>query len=285
MDVRDLAPALLAVGQLFDAANKELNGDKVTVNVSVTATSEGCFKVNLEVAQRLLDQAINVLSGDFVTAALNLKELLIGGSIVAVGLIVFVKQTRGKALGKVKDIGGGKCLVAIDGQSFEISADVLRLYQIPAIRQALERFVADPLAKEGIDKFTASDSEHECTVSKYEGPYFRSDTMPAELLVDNTSEVLFSIVSLRFSEGNRWRLNDGNFSLTAIIADDEFLEKIERNEISFSKGDLLRCRTRTQQYRATSGLSTIYTVEKVVEHIQSQQLGPLELVEIDDDNS
>lgn len=49
MDVRDLAPALLAVGQLFDAANSVLNEQRTTIGVNVQATARGSFEVVLEV--------------------------------------------------------------------------------------------------------------------------------------------------------------------------------------------------------------------------------------------
>jgi hypothetical protein len=52
MDVRDLAPALLAVGQLFDAANTVLNQNEARVNVNVTATGDGSFEIFFEVATR-----------------------------------------------------------------------------------------------------------------------------------------------------------------------------------------------------------------------------------------
>ncbi len=37
MDVRDLAPAMLGLGQLFDAANAALNGDSARIRVQVKA--------------------------------------------------------------------------------------------------------------------------------------------------------------------------------------------------------------------------------------------------------
>lgn len=51
MDVRDLAPAMMGLGQLFDAANTALNGDGTRVRVQVKATEPGCFQINFEVIQ------------------------------------------------------------------------------------------------------------------------------------------------------------------------------------------------------------------------------------------
>ena len=43
MDVSDLAPALLAVGEIFREINKELNGERAEVKTNVVAVKEGCF--------------------------------------------------------------------------------------------------------------------------------------------------------------------------------------------------------------------------------------------------
>ena len=87
MDVQDLAPALLAVGQLFDAANFTLNGEQASIKVNVAATGSGSFEVFLEVVQPYTQQVVSLFSGEDITAALNLKELLFGGGGIVVTLI------------------------------------------------------------------------------------------------------------------------------------------------------------------------------------------------------
>ena len=92
MDVRDLAPALLAVGQLFDAANTVLNRDEATVAVNVKATGIGSFEISFEVVQKLASQIAALFAGESVVAAVNLKEILIGAGI---SLFWLIKKMRG----------------------------------------------------------------------------------------------------------------------------------------------------------------------------------------------
>ena len=80
MDVRLLAPALLSLGQLFDRANEISNAKESVVNLRVRATSRGSFGVELDIVQSVVFTSTAVLSGQFITAAINLKELVVGGS-------------------------------------------------------------------------------------------------------------------------------------------------------------------------------------------------------------
>ncbi|MEP1522001.1 hypothetical protein [Ascidiaceihabitans sp.] len=47
IDVRDLAPTLLAFGNVVQAANKALNGDRADARLKVTATDERSFVAGL----------------------------------------------------------------------------------------------------------------------------------------------------------------------------------------------------------------------------------------------
>jgi hypothetical protein len=78
-----------------------------------------------------------------------------------------------------------------------------------------------------------------------------------------------SIRSLAFQEGNKWRLYDGQNTITAAIDDRDFVEKVDSNLVRFAKGDILVCDVKTVQEQTSEGLKTEHTVIRVLEHRQA----------------
>lgn len=268
MDVRDLAPALLSLGKLFDAANLALNGDKATVNLQVKAHSAGSFEVALELFQSWGAQVSQFLGSELITSVLNLKELVIGGATGVAGIFYLIKKLRGKKPDRIEHLDNGRVLLELHGETLIIPLALLRLYQDVAVRMAAEE-VLKPLYHDKIDKFIIKDDGDKVTdeVTKAEVDYFTLPEIRDEIITENVHEAAYSIISLAFKDDNKWRLHDGNSTISVQMKDNVFRGKVEENLISFSKGDILKCKVKTIQYRTVDGLKTEYEVLEVIEHM------------------
>lgn len=239
MDVRDLAPALLAVGQLFDAANTVLNRDQATVKISVTATGQGSFEISFDVLQNIASQITSFFAGEHIVGALNLREIVVGGSL---GLIWLIRKLQGRKPDRVERLSDSHVRITIGSESFDVPLALVRLYQDLAVRAAAQKVVADPLRREGIDTFEVRENKQRVlVVKKLEAEYFEKPELPPETLVETTRRTAFSIISLAFKEDNKWRLYDGNTQISALIEDEAFLARVNANLIAFAKGDILIC--------------------------------------------
>ncbi len=281
MDVRDLAPALLAMGQLLDAANANLNGTHARINLQVRATGEGSFKIFLDLHQEW-EALTKLFSNPEMSGATNLLAWILGGSSVTAGagksLFWLIKKLRGAQPDHAEKLPDNIMQITFEGETLTVSLDVLRLYQDLPVRSAAQKVVEDPLRKDGIDTFKVIMHGQEVTkVSKDEATYFAAPTLPDETLVDDLRRSAFSIISLAFKEDNKWRLYDGNTQISATIEDHDFLVRVDTNQISFSKGDILICDVRIKQMRTRDGLRTEYVVEKVIEHRPAARQLPLPL--------
>lgn len=228
MSVKDLAPALIAVAQLFDAANSVLNDENAKVDIHVRATSEGSFEIDLELLQTVYQKVVGLLSGDTITAALQLKEVIFGGgATLGGGLIWLVKKLRGRRPERVETEDDGSLTIVLGTEVFEgVDPKAHRLYMTLDVRRALGGLIAEPLSKDGIDLFEVrSDGDVNVAVSKLEAEEFDSDALE-EALTDNVYRAAYTIVSVTFRQGNKWRLFDGNSTISVGILDTDFLERV-----------------------------------------------------------
>lgn len=270
MDVRELAPALLAMGDLLDAATYTLHGDRVKSQTNVKASFRtGSFGIDFTLATDWLLKVRDIFAGENASAAANALEILGALGMVAwqgrIGLLAAIKWLRGRKIERV-EAGESAVKLWVDGEFIEIEQPVLDLLRDMSVREAVDKLMS-PLDKTGIDTFASgTDDSFQIIVSKPERSYFYTPEVGDELLLDETRKMVFSIVSLAFKEDNKWRLHDGAATINATISDPAFLGRVDQDIETFSKRDSLICMVHVQQWQTGSGVRTEYNIIEVLDH-------------------
>ena len=166
IDVRDLAPALLALGDVVQAANRALNGDRADARLKMKATRQGSFEALLAVDVSILGAIGDLLDAvaanpDRVTAADSLLDLLIkgGGAIGggAAGLLAVLKWLGGKRPDRVETRPDGAAVIEHNQTTVVIDARTLILLNDESTRKAVDRFAEKSLSSPAVDTVRIED--------------------------------------------------------------------------------------------------------------------------------
>lgn len=278
IDVRDLAPALLALGQVLEEANNTFNDGHAKVTLKVNASfKSGCFGIDFSVIQGILDQAIGLFRHETVASAKELLDLL-GISVAdvakgvagtgAVGLIGLIKWLRDRPIRKVVVLEGERVRIMVDDDELEVERRTIELLRNHRLRVALEKAILEPLEREGFESvsFTTDPKMGAEVVSRSERAWFSAPPPAQESLDDRTDEVRLQLVNVSFREDNKWRFSDGGAPFFATVSDDGFLQRVKSSEETFAAGDILRVRMRRRQWLEGETMKVDYEVLKVLEH-------------------
>lgn len=262
MNVRDLAPALLATASLFQELNRVARPSDPPISVNVRATSEGSFLVEL----RLFYEATrDLLLSPEVAAGVQLLSL-----VTDLGtLIDYVKRRAAGALGRVLPTQepGVVRFEAPDGTTLEIPERILNAHRNMTVRRNLYD-VTKPLRRPGVEEVRIRREELSIAIGEDDLPAFEAsaDEPEREELTRSEREAFLEVVTVAFQRDNKWRFTEGQAPFFATILDVDFLDRVESGE-RFSKYDILRCILRTVQTRGDDGgLHAEYEVLEVLDH-------------------
>lgn len=190
------------------------------------------------------------------------------------GSVIFLYRfLNGRKPDRVSPAAQNSFTITVGDQSLSVSFQVLRLYQDITVNRAFNEFLtvveAGKIDKvefrsEGSPKGTGALS----LTTEDKNKFVLSEMQP-ETVIDDTRRLALSIRSLAFQEENKWRLFDGQNTITAKIEDRDFMERVNMNMIRFAKGDILICEVKTVQTQSIDGLKTEHTVMRVIEHRQA----------------
>ena len=282
IDVNDLAPALLALGDVVQSANLALNGDRADARLKLRATRKGSFDALLNLDVSWVADMLDAVSAhpDRMVAADKLADLLLkGGKIVggtAVGLFVALRVLKGKKPDKVEETAKGT-EITINQTTILVEPETVRLLEDRKTREAVEKFGNEALKIEGLKQVRIGRGDDvEMLLDAKDAPSFNMPSPEEEEpeTVVTKRDVWLKIVTSQFKDGYKWRFTDGGERpFTADMEDVDFLNSVLSGDRTLSANDTMHCTVREEQEMRSAGLQKSIFVEHVIYHRQ----GPTQL--------
>jgi len=266
MDIRELAPALLALSDAMEAINALVNSQQTKLYVKVKGGfKSGSFGVDLHLAQESALAILYFFGSPPIAGAATILQFL-GVPLGSFGLIQLVLWVKNRRITNVIEMNETTTLF-IGDETQIVAKNVFTLFCNVPVRKAMEAFIAKPLSQDGIDSVAFVMAQSTPTIiSKQDASAFIAPLPQDQLLSDIETEAALQIISVSFQESNKWRFSDGASTFYAPILDTEFMARVQSNKTNFAKDDILMVVLRKRQFENTEGLKTEYEVLAVKEH-------------------
>ncbi|WP_139812276.1 hypothetical protein [Prescottella equi] len=279
MDVRTLAPSLLALGDAFQAANDALlisgpGVDEVPA-LQIRATRQGSFDIDL---------VIGALSSTTSAAAANgLGIASVTGSFLF-GLVKatlkLIQWRAGRVISETAFNDRMITYVDTNGHRLEVPVGVDVLIDNGPFRAAISNFT-QPLEVDGIDEVSFSDrseGERSLVIAESDRESFRYQSQ-ATVLDRSTrvATVKVETVQLSSDRDRKWRFSEGGETFTAAMKDSRFLLAVRSGRTPVGADDVLKVRMEEVVIkRPTGGVRVERTVEEVIKHDRALIQGELD---------
>lgn len=293
IDIFKLAPTLLALGELIQDGNREVNPNGRQIGVNVKPFRQGSFIIDLSVfPDTSLQQIVDIFlphSIEQLKTLLEVLGLIIGAPIGAVKAIRFLKG-RPKSIEEVKP--GEFRYTSVEDKSITVNASVHQLLSNSRITNNIYKIYGSPLEESpsitDVSTYLEADGEKdEVKVTRDDVPIFREYANPSLLpseVGETVKETLHKEVFLNPKRGSfdgdprDWSFRRGEEIITATIKDRGFLELCTKGEYRLNYSDLLTVDLlERQRVAGTKVLKPAYEIIKVTSYIRGAQQQPLQL--------
>lgn len=276
IDIEELAVSLTGIAGVLKQAGAIANkGQNCKITVKVSSLEPGSFELHL-----VTEQIKEVLSfwgtNPNVIGLATLLSLLGFTGTVSAGLIQFILKLKNSKVKKVEELPNNEIKITyIDNsetKNITINKNVYNFYNDIDLRTSLNK-VLSPLKSNGIDSLEIRDSSKNVKeeITKTDLQYFDINSQN-DFLDANIIDMWLSFLSISFKDGNKWRFAYGDSEFYATMEDEEFLNNVDNNSLSFSKSDAIKAQVKIEQYLTEKGIKTEYKILKILEYKSVAQL-------------
>lgn len=278
MDVQDLAPALLALAEIVQIANRKFNDERANIRVLVNADVEQkCFMLDVSLVQSLMDQAATFLGQKDVATAKEIGEWigLIGGP--AIGLFGLYRRLYGtpKAAGGAgttfqTTASGNTTIINVngDGNIIQVPSQTAELARDPEVMKQVKAVLA-PLQRDGYEDFSiVENDETVARINREEALNIRAAVPYEEPVIDeDTVRTLIpgrvGIRTARLEGAAQWELKWAGKPVWAKIDDREWMDAYHRGAIALPPGTWMDVTMEMATSRSNPDSAPTYKVVKV----------------------
>lgn len=262
IDALTLSRSIQGMYDMVAEASALINkGAEVSLKVTAPAKEGSVIVEYLLLATN--PQALAVLKYLGLTAA---SSAVLGGSLIEV-----VKKLKNRRVVNVVIEGDADTAkIEVDGEVIECDKFVAKLAVDKKVRSALHSVVQAPVAGRDGAKFKVLDAQEnpvleiEQEVANNYSP-LPPKSLESEELRKETKTAYF--VQVNFESNNGWRVKLADGTEHAVtLADENFMDKVNQNQQSFSKDDLFEIVIETKSVFRQTRSTHNYTVLEVTRH-------------------
>lgn len=260
MNAEDVAAAIQGFAAIARVAGAAVCGEGSRIDFKVNSVEAGSLNIGflMEVAGAAAT-LFPIVAADGAPSPNQLLSLI-------KSWIALLKHLGGKPPAKVQKVSGGNAVQIqnAEGNVIIIQNPVFNIMNNADLGKHFENVVR-PLRREAENLDIEVKGKSAARISKKEIAAYKS-VRKAEAALKQESTVLLKVVAPVLEGNGAWRFSTGRNTITATVADPDFLADVQNGQESFRAGDILTVRLKSVQERIGTTIKDNHTIEKVISH-------------------